>query len=152
MQILFICTGNTCRSPMCEGYFRSLCEKAGRSDVKIVSAGVMADFNRAPAPNAVKTMERFGIDISTLRSSPLTRELLEESDMIITMAPSHGLGVGKIMPEALPKTFNLMQFASSGPPDVDDPFGGDESDSEQCFRQMKDALDNLFLDMDKFKL
>ena len=152
MQILFICTGNTCRSPMCEGYFRSLCEKARRNDVSVVSAGVMADFNSAPSPNAVRTMERLGIDISGLRSMPLTPELLKKSDVIITMTPSHAQRIEAVMPEALSKTFNLMQFSSDGPPAVDDPFGGNESDYEECFRQMKEALDNLFLDMDKFKL
>ncbi|OGV37770.1 MAG: hypothetical protein A2020_05250 [Lentisphaerae bacterium GWF2_45_14] len=152
MQILFICTGNTCRSPMCEGYFRSLCEKAGRNDVNVVSAGVMADFNSAPSPNAVRTMERFGIDISGLRSTPLTPELLEKSDIIITMTPSHAQGVETVLASALGRTFNLMQFSSGGPPAVNDPFGGNESDYEQCFYQMKEALDNLFLDMDKFKL
>jgi len=137
---------------MCEGYFRSLCEKAGRNDVKVLSAGVMADFSSAPSRNAVKALEKFGIDISELKSTPLTRELLKESDIIVTMTPTHAKRVESIMPEAMSKTFNLMQFSSGGPPEVDDPFGGDESEYEQCFRQMKEALDNLFLDMDKIKL
>lgn len=137
---------------MCEGYFRSLCKKAGRNDVKVLSAGVMADFNSAPSGNAVKALEKLGIDISDLRSTPLSRELLEESDIIITMTQIHAQAVERIMPEAMSKTFNLMRFSSGGPPAVDDPFGGDESEYEQCFRQMKEALDNLFLDMDKIKL
>ncbi len=137
---------------MCEGYFRSLCDKAGRDDVKVMSAGVMADFNSAPSGNAVKALEKFGIDISELKSTPLSRELLEESDIIVTMTPTHAQAVERIMPEAMSRTFNLMQFSSGGPPVVDDPFGGDESEYEQCFRQMKEALDNLFLDMDKIKL
>jgi len=148
MRILFVCTGNTCRSPMCEGYFRSLCERSLRHDVIVESAGIMADGESFPSYESVAVMKQLGIDISGCRSSRLTADKINSADIIVTMTPEHREKVGDIARSALCKTFSLMDFSSDGPPCVADPFGGGVADYESCFRQMRPALENLFLDMD----
>jgi protein-tyrosine-phosphatase len=148
-HILFVCTGNTCRSPMGEGYFRHLIKQSGRQDLTVSSAGTSASDGFPVSNGSLVTMRGYGIDISDLRSTTLTRELVEDADLIITMSRGHRLQIGRAMPYVLDKTHLLMEFDGQPDLDVNDPVGGDYELYSNCFKGMKQALDNLFLDIDK---
>jgi protein-tyrosine-phosphatase len=94
-------------------------------------------------------MKANGIDISEHRSSPLSMELIESADIIIALSSSHRMQIGQIAPFALAKTRLLMEFSDSNRTDVPDPFGGDCEEYNSCFEEMRPALNNLFLDIDK---
>ena len=85
--ILFVCTGNVCRSPMAEGLFQHAIR--GRRDFQAVSAGVGALEGQPPSVHAVRALRELGVDISNRRSRMLTRELVEEADYIFGMTHSH---------------------------------------------------------------
>ena len=74
-HILFVCTGNICRSPMAEGLFRHLVRN--REDLQISSAGVGAIHGQAPSMHAIEVLRPFDIDISRYRSQPITESLVE---------------------------------------------------------------------------
>ena len=148
MNILFVCTGNTCRSPMCEGFFRKLIRDAKRTDLQCESAGLSA----FPAsPNAVEVMKQAGVDLSGHRASGLTAERIEKADRIIVMTASHKAAILRRCPEARSKVFLLGEFASGPSGDIADPFGGNTEVYQECFREMKSALENLFLDLSNHK-
>src|SRR5688572_6685099 len=85
--ILFVCTGNICRSPMAEGLFRHATR--GRGDFRVTSAGVGAVEGLPPSEHAVYALLELGIDISKQRSRMLTPELVDEADYIFGMTHSH---------------------------------------------------------------
>ncbi len=151
MKILFVCSGNTCRSPMCEGYFRRLCNSAGRDDIAVGSAGTYAYDGDSLSKQAAAVMQKHGIALAGFLSSRLTADLLNAADLIIAMTTAHRAHVGEMLPEALNKTYLLRDFSSRDKGrNVKDPFGGDNEMYSICFEEMKEALDNLFLDLDKF--
>jgi protein-tyrosine-phosphatase len=147
MRILFICTGNTCRSPMAAGYFRHLLKLHSRSDVEVTSAGTFAGTGEPASAAAVRTMREYGVDLSGHRSTPLTPERIREADLMITLTASHRRHVGSMSTAALAKTRDLLSFGSGG--DVGDPFGGGGADYADCFQSMKPALDALFARLDE---
>ena len=125
MRMLFVCTGNTCRSPLAEAIARKVAIERGISDVDVASAGVGA-YEGGPASDGALLvgMERHA-DVAGHRSRLLTPELVADADVILAMGPQH---VARA--EALGgagKTYLLSAYASHGATDraVSDPFGGD---------------------------
>jgi glycine hydroxymethyltransferase len=121
-NILFVCTGNVCRSPMAEGLFRQMV--ANRADIRVRSAGVSTFPGQPPSPHAIEVLADLRIDISKLRSLPLSDELVRAASCIIAMTQSHMESIHYLFPEAAEKTFLLREFEDYAPSlDVSDPIG-----------------------------
>ena len=86
-SVLFVCTGNICRSPIAEGLFRRLI--GNRKDIEVASAGVHAVRGQPPSLYAVQVCESDGVNISDLRSQPLTADLVERATHIFAMTGAH---------------------------------------------------------------
>ncbi len=150
MKIIFVCTGNTCRSPMCDGYFKQLCSAAGRHDITVESAGTAAWDGGSASRNSIAVMASNGVDLNKFSSSRLTPERIDEADILICMTNSHRAYIGQINPHALKKTYLLLDFNDSTADDnISDPFGGSHELYSLCFDDMRQPLENLFLNIDK---
>src|ERR1700736_258617 len=121
-NILFVCTGNVCRSPMAEGLFRQMV--ANRPDIGVRSAGVSTFPGQPPSSHAIEVLAELRVDISKLRSVPLSDELVRGASCIIAMTRSHMESIHYMFPEAAEKTFLLREFEDYAPSlDVSDPIG-----------------------------
>src|ERR1039458_9808041 len=100
--VLFVCTGNVCRSPMAEGIFRQAMR--GRGEYQVLSAGLGALEGQPPSAYAIQAVKELGIDISRGRSRMLTAELVQQADYIFGMTHSHLDTVVMLYPEAGEKT------------------------------------------------
>ncbi|MGD8319370.1 MAG: low molecular weight protein arginine phosphatase [Gemmatimonadota bacterium] len=135
-RLLFVCTGNTCRSPMAEAIARRELERLGWEHVEVASAGVGAWGGEPASGGAERTARRHGLDLSGHRASPLTREAVDQADLILAMSPSHllrlvDLGAGD--KSDLLTTFAAGDEAGDGPESVTDPFGGPDEVYEDTF-------------------
>ena len=122
--ILFVCTGNVCRSPMAEALFRRAA--SGRGDFRVLSAGLGAMDGQPPTPHSVAAMRELGMDISAQRSRALTAELVRQADYIFGMTHSHVDTIVLLYPQAAEKTFLLREFDETLEPfekDISDPIG-----------------------------
>lgn len=138
MVVLFVCTGNTCRSPMAELFLRAELAKRGLMQVEVRSAGLAAFANDTISPNAAAVMAEYGIDASAFRSTRLTAGLLDSCDLIFTMTDSHRRSIVQALPEYAPKTATLLSLISGN--DVPDPFGGSKDEYRMVFEAMLPAL------------
>jgi protein-tyrosine-phosphatase len=93
MNVLFVCTGNLCRSPMAEALFSLIVRSRRRPEVDVSSAGTWAAKGSRAAPDALEVLEAVGIDASDHRSSPLRRRHIEEADLIVAMTSVHSLEI-----------------------------------------------------------
>ena len=145
--ILFVCTGNICRSPMAEGLFRHALK--GRSDFRVFSAGVGAVDGLPPSEFAVKALKELGIDISKQRSRMLTADLIQQADYIFGMTHSHVDAITLLYPQASEKTFLLREFdetLDTYENDISDPIGG----SYEVYLNCRDQIEQGIASMLKF--
>ena len=142
--ILFVCTGNICRSPMAEGLFRHAVK--GRGDYKILSAGVGAIDGQPPSSHAIRALKELDIDISGQRSHMLTGRMVEEADYILGMTHSHLDSITLLYPHAAEKTFLLREFddtLDTFEKDISDPIGGTLDVYLNCRDQIEQGIASL---------
>jgi len=139
--ILFVCTGNVCRSPMAEGLFRQAVH--GRNDYQVLSAGLGALDGQPPSPFAIQALKELGIDISAFRSHMLGPELVQQADYIFGMTHSHIDTVVLLYPHAAEKTFLLREFDETldlFEKDISDPIGGSYEVYLNCRDQIEQGI------------
>lgn len=145
--ILFVCTGNTCRSPMAEGILKDLIKKSPHRDknIEVKSAGILVYGKSGAHPNAKAVTKNMGIDISHHGSSQLTEDLVEKADLILTMTRSHKDQIIIVQPEISHKVYTLLEFINeegeAGAIDIADPFGLSRDDYEETAQELLYALE-----------
>lgn len=140
MRVLFVCSGNTCRSPLAVALFRRLLDEAGRPDITVESAGTGA-YDGAPASDGafLVALEQ-GLDLSGHRGRLLDRELVAQSDLILAMSRGHLSRVERLGGEG--KAHLLGAYAGAPPEDTElrDPYGGDVDAYRATLRQLERLL------------
>lgn len=123
-NILFVCSGNSCRSPMAEWILKGMLNKKGMVNFEVESCGTLGISGLPPAQNTVIAADELGYNIKKHRSQPLTADIVHNSDLILCMESYHKKAVLDILPESEDKVFLLTRYVGSKG-EVDDPIGSD---------------------------
>lgn len=134
-NILFVCTGNTCRSPMAAALMDKIAQTQ-ELDVRIESAGIFANDGDMASDNAIKAMIPYGIDLTNHRSQIVTEDLIKQCDLILTMTEAHKM---VLEPMAKGKVFSLSEYTGELC-DIPDPYGGDLDEYNECASAIYSAL------------
>jgi protein-tyrosine phosphatase len=123
-SILVVCTGNICRSPMAEGVLRYKFDQAGLSHINLNSAGTSGWDNCTPISDAIQACSEIGIDISSLRSAPISEQMIQDADFVLAMEKYHINEMIKKCNAPAEKLLLFGDFHSDNPGmDVQDPYG-----------------------------
>ncbi len=125
-RLLFVCTGNTCRSPMAAALWRQM---GGEAE----SAGLYAREGEPASANAVWAMDELGLDLTGHTARTVTEEMLRAADAAVCMTAGHAQALCARFPSMKDKVFVM-------PLEIPDPFGGDAEEYRACAERMRDAL------------
>jgi len=146
-RILFVCTGNICRSPMAEGLFRHMTHDS--HEYEAMSAGVGAVNGLPPSAHAIAALKELGIDISHQRSRALTADLVGRADYIFGMTQGHVDAVSMLYPHTAERAFLLREFDETldvFEKDISDPIG----ESYEVYASCRDQIEQGIVSMLKF--
>jgi len=156
-KILFVCTGNTCRSSLAEAIaLKIIADNPEKfSDFFVTSAGTYAMEGTPAARHAIEIAEEKGMSLQNFRSKPVTLQLIEEADLILTMTMGHKMELLYQVPEAIDKIFLLKEYIEDlegkegklqewDNLNVRDPFGQPLEVYRDCYEELYEAIEKAF--------
>lgn len=142
MKILFLCTGNTCRSPLAEGIFKKKAEEKGL-DITASSAGLAAFSSDEVSEGSVQAAKKLGVDISSHRSRPFNLYMTEEFDLFVVMSFRHKEALLPYIPE---KKVHVLYGG------IPDPYGGNQEVYDECAAKIAEGINELIATISKIKI
>jgi len=143
--ILFVCTGNSCRSVMAKGLLEKKLKERNRFDVEVISAGIIMISGLGVSEQTKELLKEEGIDVSKHIPQKVDKEMIRKSDLILVMEKLHEIEVLKLFPLAKNRVFLLKEFAkiNDSQLDITDPIGKPLDFYQQTFLVIKEAIERI---------
>jgi protein-tyrosine-phosphatase len=147
-SVLFVCTGNSCRSVIAEALMKKYLKELGKDDIEVHSAGILAVEGMPPTGETIEVMKKADIDVGHYKSKNLTEKMVKTADIIFAMDDRHRNKIINMVPEASDKTYLLREFGntSRSPGDirnVPDPIGKPVTFYEYCFKIIEEQIKRI---------
>lgn len=146
MKIMFVCTGNTCRSAMAHGLAMKIV-KEKQLDIEIYSAGIYAVKGEHASYNSVAIMKEYDVDIVTHTATPIEESKINEMDLVLCATKKHKMQVVSKYPELSDRTYTIKEYAGynkeSTNIDIQDPWGYDLNMYRICAAEISYCVDKI---------
>lgn len=147
MKIMFICTGNICRSAMAHGLMEKKIKDNNIKNVEIYSAGIFAENGDNATYNAIEAAKEYGVDLRKHTATNIRKSKIEEMDLILCATMSHKYSILQMYPNLKDKTYTMKEYVNSDPnskdTDIKDPWGYDIEIYRFCASEIDKCLDKL---------
>ena len=149
-KILFVCSGNTCRSPLAEAVARSILPARAGFEVAVSSAGTSALDGCQASGFSLEVADEHGLDLSAHRARALTREMIRDADLIVTMGVRHRDAIGQLDADAVEYTYLLTNFSDHLHGEIPDPIGSGRDVYERTYLAIRDCIESMAGRLDRF--
>lgn len=144
MKIMFICTGNICRSAMAEAMLKKMLKDKKIENVEVYSCGTYAQTGDVPTLDAIEVMEEYGIDLKAHRATNIKESNIEEMDIILCATLSHKGAVISLYPELSKKVFTMKEYANfKDDYNISDPWGYGIAVYRKCAAEIEQCLEKI---------
>ena len=148
MKIMFICTGNICRSAMADGLFQKKIDDRKMDNIEVYSSGIYASIGDTPTYEARRVMEEYGVDIKKHRATNIRYSEIKNMDLILCATTNHKNEVIYMYPELKDKVFTMKEYVNYNrehhdPIDIKDPWGYDIDTYRSCADEIDECLELL---------
>lgn len=144
MNILFVCTGNTCRSPMAELIARDILLNKNLNDHHTVSSvGIFADEDNNISESATLALADMNLVPHLFKVKRLTKEDMRNYDLFLTMSIAHKQYLSSIFKDSIKKIHTLYGFITGVDKDIDDPYGRELDTYKSCTLELKTLMEKL---------
>ncbi len=146
MKIMFICTGNICRSAMAEAMLKDMLKE--QKNIEVYSSGIYADTGDIPTQHAVEVMkENYNIDLTKHRATHIKESQIEKMDIILCATLSHKVIVQQLYPELSNKIYTIKEYAGLAKEknnyDISDPWGYSKAVYQECAKEIEECLNKI---------
>jgi protein-tyrosine-phosphatase len=149
-RILFVCSGNTCRSPLAEAIARSVLPGRVGFDIEIASAGTSAVEGSPASGFSTEVAKEHGLDLSGHRARMLDRSMVRNADLIVTMGVRHRDSVGALDPEAMEYAYLLTNFSDQWHGEIPDPIGSGRDMYERTYLMIRECIESMAGRLERF--
>ena len=140
-RILFVCTGNICRSPAAEALLKDRLERNGLTGWEVESAGTWTVDGRSASRYVVQVLAERGLDLRQHQSRTVNHRMVKRADLVLAMTQNHAEALRLEFPDQADKIYLLSQMKDSRHYDVDDPYGGTLMEYQACVNELTDLID-----------
>jgi protein-tyrosine-phosphatase len=149
-KILFVCSGNTCRSPLAEVTARQVLPPRFGEPVEISSAGTSAIEGGVASRFAIEVARAHALDLSDHRSRAVSATRVRDADLVVTMGIRHRETIGAIAPDALEYTYLLTNFSDRHDGDIPDPIGGSLETYQRIYGVIRECIESMADQLNRF--